>query len=284
MLSQGSVRLLALVLGCAGLAFTRSSASAQAADSAFVRRLRTHVEFLASDDLGGRFASSPQARVAARYLAGVLQAHGYRGGAADGTFLQPVPLDSFRIDTSGSKLLVGRGSEFRALAIGRDYMVEEPGSIAPLVEAGLTFIGYGISAPRLGHDDFAAVDVRGRYVIAVRGAPAALADQKLEAGETGMAAIRRHGGRGLVIISEGLLNGYPSFSHGYTTRRRFTTRGRFRLRGDPPAPDLPVIQAGPALVSALAELLQTPESLLITPRGRVLPAPGRRVRCGWRRV
>lgn len=50
--------------------------------------LRHHAEFLASDELGGRYTFSPSNAIVARYLASRLRHWGYRGGAADGSFMQ----------------------------------------------------------------------------------------------------------------------------------------------------------------------------------------------------
>src|SRR5689334_18301844 len=50
--------------------------------------LRMHLEFLASDELGGRYTLSPSFGIAARYLAAHLKAYGFVGGAKDGSFLQ----------------------------------------------------------------------------------------------------------------------------------------------------------------------------------------------------
>ena len=38
-------------------------------------------------------------------------------------------------------------------------------------EGPLAFVGYGVSAPEFGYDDFAAVDVRGKIVVEFFGAP-----------------------------------------------------------------------------------------------------------------
>lgn len=55
--------------------------------------LREHVEFLASDELGGRYALSRSNRIAARYLASRLRRDGFRGGAADGSYFQKIEIE-----------------------------------------------------------------------------------------------------------------------------------------------------------------------------------------------
>ena len=39
------------------------------------------------------------------------------------------------------------------------------------LDAGLVFVGYGVTAPELGHDDYAGLDTRGRCVVVLSGAP-----------------------------------------------------------------------------------------------------------------
>src|SRR5437764_502212 len=50
--------------------------------------LREHLEFLASNELGGRYTLSPSFAVAARYLASRLEAYGYKPVGDGGTFFQ----------------------------------------------------------------------------------------------------------------------------------------------------------------------------------------------------
>ena len=37
--------------------------------------------------------------------------------------------------------------------------------------AGAVFCGWGISAPEIGYDDYAGIDVRGKFVLCFRGTP-----------------------------------------------------------------------------------------------------------------
>ena len=56
------------------------------------RELRHHVAYLASDELRGRAAGTPDAVRAARYLARALEQAGVAPAGDDGTFLQAIPL------------------------------------------------------------------------------------------------------------------------------------------------------------------------------------------------
>lgn len=85
--------------------------------------LRHHAEFLASDELGGRYTFSPSNAIVARYLASRLRHWGYRGGAADGSFMQRFemvaqhynPEETYigiRSETGPVKFHVGEGVNF----------------------------------------------------------------------------------------------------------------------------------------------------------------------------
>ena len=58
--------------------------------------LREHLEFLASNELGGRYTLSPSINIAARYLASRLEAYGYKPAGDDGTYLQHFDVISAR--------------------------------------------------------------------------------------------------------------------------------------------------------------------------------------------
>ena len=65
-----------------------------------------------------------------------------------------------------------RGGEAVPLEVGRDVLFS-PDFLRTkwTTEASLVFVGYGVSAPELGYDDFAGLDVRGKVLVAFRGAP-----------------------------------------------------------------------------------------------------------------
>src|SRR5262249_57923838 len=66
--------------------------------------LRMHLQFLASDELGGRYTLSPSFAIAARYLASHLEGYGFRGAGDHGSFLQSFEVISSKPDTAKSSL------------------------------------------------------------------------------------------------------------------------------------------------------------------------------------
>src|SRR6516162_5864861 len=68
--------------------------------------LRMHLQFLASDELGGRYTLAPNFAISARYLASHLEAYGFRGAGEHGSFLQTFEVMSTRPDPAKSALAI----------------------------------------------------------------------------------------------------------------------------------------------------------------------------------
>ncbi|MFN2384336.1 MAG: M28 family peptidase [Gemmatimonadota bacterium] len=135
------------------------------------QELESHVGFLAADALAGRRAGTPGAERAARYIVRAFQESGLAAPARFPSYLQtfafPVGVelgpDNRLVLQYGSRL----GTIFEA---GRDFL-PLAGSLADRIEQPVVFVGYGISAPPIGYDDYAGLDVRGKVVLALRFSP-----------------------------------------------------------------------------------------------------------------
>jgi len=137
-------------------------------------QLRAHVRFLASDAMKGREAGKPEYDIAAAYVAAQFEALGLKPAGGGDNYLQPVPLVTYRAADEGKVALV-RGNTPTPLIFGVDYL---PGAspLAPelLRDAPLVFVGFGVVAPEFRRDDYAGLDVRGKIVVMLAGAPATL--------------------------------------------------------------------------------------------------------------
>ena len=176
---RGAVASLALcAAGIGGTAMAEPTPDFPAA------AIRAHMDFLADDLLEGRAAGTPGYGVAAAYVATVFQAIGLEpaGDPADGgsSWFQSYRLIEAQLVPGSARVTLTRDGRSEALAFetefmaGGDYLREQSE-----VAAGVTFVGFGVTAPELGHDDYAGVDVRGRIVAMFGGAPASFpADQR----------------------------------------------------------------------------------------------------------
>ena len=136
--------------------------------------IRAHVEFLADDLLEGRAAGTRGYDLAARYVASQMQAIGLEPAGDAGSWLQDVPLIQATRDHAASKLsLTSPDGSVDVLTPLDDFIAGfHFGRSASAVTAPASYVGYGIHAPELDHDDFAGIDLRGRIAVVLSGAPA----------------------------------------------------------------------------------------------------------------
>jgi Zn-dependent M28 family amino/carboxypeptidase len=164
------------------LCLAPATLAAVAADAPAVRvdAIRAHVEFLSDDLLEGRAAGSPGYDLAARYVASQMLAIGLEPAGDGGGWLQGLALIEAKRDLAAATLVVrAPGQTEDRLVPVEDFL---PGfffgSADSAVTASATYVGYGIHAPELGHDDFAGIDLRGRIAVVLEGAPASFPDSQ----------------------------------------------------------------------------------------------------------
>jgi hypothetical protein len=129
---------------------------------------------LASPEFEGRLTGHPGYDKAARWAAGLFEKWGLRPGCPEG-FLQPFPLETTTVEQASMSLTLPPsgptgGPQEQNLEPGKDFL--------PLLfsDSGdhtgeVVFVGWGISAPELGYDDYAGVEARGRFALCFRGVP-----------------------------------------------------------------------------------------------------------------
>lgn len=126
--------------------------------------LRARTAFLADDLLEGRAPGTRGGRVAAAYLASELAALGLEG-PVDGGYLQTVPILGVTPEPELTFTSEDGRTRFRP-APGEDFVAWTGLQRASVEASGeLVFVGYGIRAPELGHDDYEGVDVEGKVLL-----------------------------------------------------------------------------------------------------------------------
>jgi hypothetical protein len=132
-----------------------------------------HIRFLADDLLEGRETGSRGFRLAARYVAAQLEAAGLEPAGDAGGFEQSMALRSAQLQEEQCLLRLAREGKKQELVYGRDYLLQPQFSGEDVgVDAPVVFVGNGIVAPDLGVDDYAGIDVKGKIVALLYGAPA----------------------------------------------------------------------------------------------------------------
>ncbi|HEY5030521.1 MAG TPA: hypothetical protein VIK39_19110, partial [Candidatus Angelobacter sp.] len=167
-------------------------------DSITPGELRMHLQFLASEELGGRYTLSPSFAIAARYLASHLEAYGFKGAGEHGDYLQTFQVVSGKADTAKSSLEVTFGGKAKSYHFGDFYIPGEGGTGE--AQGQIVFVGRGISSPSQHHDDYAGLDVKGKLVLIVPGMPPDVDISRLEESESGQGAAHAHGASGILQL------------------------------------------------------------------------------------
>eukprot|EP00904_Undaria_pinnatifida_P001923 jgi/Undpi1/11731/HiC_scaffold_37.g14026.m1 len=167
-------QLLAFLLVAAALRANVCPRDLEPQDQA---RLERVIRLLASAEFEGRAPGSSGGRATVRWLVARCQGAGLArlGGSYVQEFSIPNPTPAEWREGTALEVPGAAGSR-RLLDLGREacpFKLSADGD----VEAEVVFAGYGIAAPSLGHDDYRGVDVRGRIVLVLRGAPPLLRNE-----------------------------------------------------------------------------------------------------------
>jgi|SRR5579859_2087086 len=141
-------------------------------------QIRAHMRFLSDNLLQGRAPGTPGYDVAARYVASELEGMGLHPGGS-GNWFQPVPLAKAMTDEAASSLVLTVNGKEQKLTDAKDYMLStwftspaKDGTKAESdVSAPVVFVGFGVTAPDQHYDDYAGIDVHGKIVARIYGAP-----------------------------------------------------------------------------------------------------------------
>jgi hypothetical protein len=170
-------------------------------------RAEADLRFLADDQLQGRGTPSDGLDSAASYLADQLQAAGWEPAENEG-YLQPYEVGVFdpaaaeiRVSINGVILETG---QYLLMALGL-RPDETP------VEYDLVLAGHGVFVPEEDVDDFLGLEVEGKAVVALLGAPWELDPAVIHAPDHGLGkAVQAHvrGAQLFVYVSEELSGGF----------------------------------------------------------------------------
>lgn len=180
-------------------------------------RIETDVRALADDAMQGRETGTPGYDKAADYVAKRFADIGLQPAGDANTFFQRVPLLKATRLAEGARFEVHRNGRTIALRF-RDQYLPRPDFDAPQtqVEAPAIFIGQGVHAPGLGHDDFAGVDLHGKIAVLFNGAPTRFGnDQRAfhSALSEKLRVIAERGAVGAVVINTPENEAHSPWSH-----------------------------------------------------------------------
>jgi hypothetical protein len=131
-----------------------------------VKELQSHIRYLASDSLKGRFTGSEGDSLAAEYIKAKLASYGF----------SPLSGDGFQRFSVTKRIIAGKSNYLSVNGTGytadTDFMPFSFSSDAEL-ESEVVFAGYGfsINADSLKWDDYDGAEVNGKWVLVLRGDP-----------------------------------------------------------------------------------------------------------------
>jgi Zn-dependent M28 family amino/carboxypeptidase len=142
------------------------------------------VKFLADDLLEGRGPGVRGGDLAAKYIATEFALDGLKPGGDNGSYFQQVDFFGMTVKRAATTFaLAPKSGAAMELRFGPDYVVNNPRHTPVVaIDAPRVFVGYGVTAPEYGWDDYAGVDVKGKVVLIVVGDPPS-ADAKFFAGK-----------------------------------------------------------------------------------------------------
>ncbi|WP_046245534.1 M28 family peptidase [Hymenobacter terrenus] len=168
--------------------------------------IKAHIAYLADDRLKGRQPGKEGYQMAVDYVTKQLTSLGVQPAGEGGAFVQKVRLR--RTFLKPGATFATRDAQGGALPLtaGQDYAIYPSPELptTTVTDAPLAFAGFGISAPELGYDDYAGLDVKGKVVLIVRGAPRTFTSTVASASQdlSGLLqAAARHGAVGLIVAA-----------------------------------------------------------------------------------
>ncbi|MEC4594910.1 MULTISPECIES: M28 family peptidase [Nitrospirillum] len=204
-----------------------AAAVGQAKDAAPVtpEALSAHVKILASDDFQGRKPGTVGEEKTIAYIQDQFKKIGLKPAAGAKGYLQDVPMTEVTSKADGPMVFTATGKDGQAKSLSYEYFSQmivwnrQRTTHAEVKDSDLVFVGYGITAPEFGWDDYAGVDVKGKTVVILVNDPGfATGDPALFGGGAmtwygrwpyKYEEAARHGAAAAIIVHETRAAGYP---------------------------------------------------------------------------
>lgn len=157
----GALAAAVLVLQAPGLAQMRKPTGVSAITEADLREWLT---YLASDQLQGRATYSEGLGMAAAYIAQHLEAWGVKPAGDDGTYFQIVKVNGVNVKRNSTVTVTANG-QTKTFKDGEGVTFPANQGGKQTITAKSEFVGYGLSLPDAGIDDYKGRDAAGKVVM-----------------------------------------------------------------------------------------------------------------------
>ncbi|MCX7973731.1 MAG: M20/M25/M40 family metallo-hydrolase [Candidatus Aminicenantes bacterium] len=138
-----------------------------------------YIRDLASDSMFGRRSGHEGGEKAAEYIAARFKEWGIEPAGEKGTYFQNFTVDLNQVDEGVIfELITPKGR--RSFFYGEDWRAQ-PYSGSAQATAEIIFVGYGLRDEKTGYNDYAGIDVKGKWVLLASNLPPSLAEKLGEA-------------------------------------------------------------------------------------------------------
>ncbi len=137
--------------------------------------IRSHIAFLADDKLKGRLPGTEGFQTAVDYVVDQYKKIGVQPGGDGNGFTQKLIIrKSLLTNTSSVAVIRDKSGNTDSLTFLKDFIpVPHPLNERSTIEGQLVFAGYGVEIPG-GYSDYNGIDVKGKIVVLINGAPQGL--------------------------------------------------------------------------------------------------------------
>jgi Zn-dependent M28 family amino/carboxypeptidase len=170
-------------------------------------RVRADVTFLSDDLLEGRELGTAGFDIAAQYVAARFAGLGLATCASDVAWCQAIEFEKTVTGSETPFVEIGQGREQNRVFEHRKSVIVGPPVNTAVVDvtAPAVFVGYGIANDLLGIDDYAGLDVKGKFAVMLNGYPLGLpSEEAAHASSTKFEAAAAHGAIGVLTIDTDL--------------------------------------------------------------------------------
>ena len=198
----------------------KSETLRQKFESITLEEVKAYTSVMISPEFEGRLSGSAGFWKTANWIADSLKSWGIQPAGDNGSFFQVFPNPYTWITNPGRLSITGDRQQGRRRYHFPDDFYPGSNSASGRVRGELVYVGFGISAPDLGFDEYAGVDVEGKIVVFEQGLPVQpnhpnFADWvHYSHHKTKLAIAKEKGAKGLLYIDK-LANTNTQFQEGF---------------------------------------------------------------------
>jgi hypothetical protein len=177
-----------------------------------LKEIRSHLEYLASDELGGRNTPSKGLDAAADYISKYYEKNSLKPMGDNGTYFQNFYMFCKKTETHYLKF---DGKTYDKSFEILPPLFENMETDYRKVNGPIVFVGYGITEPKLNYDDYEGIDVKNKIVMFLRGVPNQNDKEstynkkeysKWKIGKVKVENAQKHGAIGVLIAGDPVFN------------------------------------------------------------------------------